>query len=167
MTFNRSIKLAGSFAAVLVFGSAAAFSAGSRPSPVPATAPAILVYKSPTCGCCTKWAEHMRKAGFAVTLEHPADLDAIKRQMGVLRTHASCHTAVVGGYVVEGHVPSADLRRLLKERPDARGLTVPGMPLAAPGMDGPNTMGFDVLLIHRDGTTSVFARYPAGAARMP
>jgi len=142
-----------------VISTAAALAAPPPPAEATAVTPALVVYKSPACGCCTKWAEHMRHAGFTVTLVDTTDLDAIKQRSGVPRAQGSCHTATVGGYVVEGHVPPSDVTRLLKERPNARGLTVPGMPVDSPGMDGPSARGFDVLLIHHDGTTSVFAHH--------
>jgi len=157
MTAFFRVGIAGIFSGALF--AAAVFAASDAPPPVAASAPALVVYKSPTCGCCAKWAEHMRHAGFAVTTEHPTDLEVLKQRLGVPRAQGSCHTATAGGYVIEGHVPAADVKRLLKERPDARGLTVPGMPVDSPGMDGPSARGFDVLLIHRDGTTSVFAHH--------
>jgi hypothetical protein len=95
----------------------------------------VFVYKTPSCGCCTDWVDHLRANGFAVTVEDVADLDAVKARLGVPRDLASCHTATVGGYVVEGHVPAGDVRRLLGEKPDAIGLAVPGMPIGSPGME--------------------------------
>lgn len=121
--------------------------------------PTVTVYKSPTCGCCSAWADHLRQNGFTVETADVQDLSAVKRQYGIPPALQSCHTAVVEGYVVEGHVPAADVKRLLTERPDAAGLTVPGMPIGSPGMEqGDTTEPYDVLLVH-DGETTVFASH--------
>lgn len=120
--------------------------------------PAIEVYKSPTCGCCGKWVEHLRANGFDATIHHVADLNAVRAQAGVPVQLASCHTARIGGYVIEGHVPAADIRKLLAERPSAVGLAIPGMPAAAPGMDMPGP-AFDVLLFDAAGKTRIFHSY--------
>ena len=126
-------------------------------------APAIEVWKSPTCGCCGKWVEHLEANGFAVTAKNtsPAMLDRIKRQAGIEEKLASCHTGLIEGYTVEGHVPAADIKRLLEERPDAIGLTVPDMPIGSPGMEAANgeTEPYDVLLVKKDGSVEVFARH--------
>ena len=107
---------------------------GSRAA-IAAPAPSIDVYKSPACGCCGQWVRHMRGNGFSVVVHDVGDLDAVRARAGVPRALASCHTAWVGGYVLEGHVPALDVRKLLAERPKAVGLTVPGMPASAPGME--------------------------------
>jgi hypothetical protein len=122
---------------------------------------AITIYKSPTCGCCAKWVDHVRAAGFATTVHDVADVDAIKRREGVPTALQSCHTALVEGYVVEGHVPAADVLRLLREKPKGvRGVAVPGMPSGSPGMEmGGRADRFDVVAFGRDGRTSVFARH--------
>jgi hypothetical protein len=125
-----------------------------------AAAPVINVYKSPTCGCCGKWAEHLRANGFVVNVNAIQDVTAFRAQAGVPAALASCHTALVDGYVVEGHVPAVDIRKLLAERPKARGLAVPGMPAAAPGMYAPHASGYDVLLFQADGATRVYHTYP-------
>ena len=126
-------------------------------------APSIEVWKSPTCGCCGKWVEHLEANGFAVTANNTASamLDRIKREAGIEEKLASCHTAKIDGYVIEGHVPAADIKRLVAEHPDAIGLTVPDMPLGSPGMEQPDgeTEPYDVLLVKKDGTTEVFARH--------
>ena len=122
----------------------------------------IEVYKSPTCGCCSAWVNHMARAGFDVTARNidQVALDALKMQAGITPDLASCHTAFVSGYVVEGHVPASDVERLLAERPDALGLTVPGMPIGSPGMEmGNRRDAFDTLLLRRDGSTGVFQRH--------
>ncbi|NNE51642.1 MAG: DUF411 domain-containing protein [Sulfitobacter sp.] len=126
--------------------------------------PAIHVLKDPNCGCCGAWIGILQKEGFGVTTEPSAGVALIREKMarGVPQTMASCHTADVEGYVIEGHVPAADIRRLLSERPDAVGLAVPGMPYGSPGM-GPEDRreAYDVHLIRRDGTTEVFTAYAA------
>lgn len=121
-----------------------------------------VVYKSPTCGCCEKWIEHMAKAGFSLA---PRDMSSgeLMRQkvrLGLSGPQASCHTAEIGGYVVEGHVPADDVKRLLTEKPDAIGLAVPDMPVGSPGMEaGDAKEPYDVLLVKKDGTTEVFAKH--------
>ena len=127
-----------------------------------AEAPLVTVTKSPTCGCCADWVAHMREAGFEVEVEDVSQgtLYRLKARLGLTPELASCHTATVGGYVVEGHVPAEDVRRLLAERPEARGLAVPGMPVGSPGMEiGDRRDPYDTLLIGRDGGTSIFARH--------
>jgi hypothetical protein len=120
----------------------------------------VDVYKSPTCGCCGNWVGHLRASGFAVDVKEVPDADAWRAKAGVPARFASCHTAFVAGYVIEGHVPAAEIRRLLVERPNALGLAVPGMPAGAPGMDGTPAGGFDVLLLQPDGTSRVYRAYP-------
>lgn len=123
--------------------------------------PTVTVYKTPTCGCCGLWAEHMTEAGFEVKTVDVASLDDVKARLGVPNTLASCHTAVVGDYVVEGHVPAEDVERLLAEQPDATGLAVPGMPIGSPGMEVEGRQGeqYDVFLFTRDGRASVFSHH--------
>ncbi|MBI5137725.1 MAG: DUF411 domain-containing protein [Nitrospirae bacterium] len=123
--------------------------------------PAVTVYKSPSCECCGDWITHLRAEGFTVTAIDLDDMDAVKAENGVLHSLASCHTALVGGYVIEGHVPAADIQRLLAERPPVRGLTAPGMPKKSPGMQAPGKVpeGYDVLSFDGNGNTRVFSRY--------
>jgi hypothetical protein len=116
------------------------------------------VYKSPTCGCCQAWVEHMRENGFAVTVVDTTDLAPIKARHGIGREMESCHTGIVDGYVIEGHVPADLVARLLSERPDIRGLAVPGMPMGSPGMEGAHKEAYEVLAMDRAGRTTVFAR---------
>jgi hypothetical protein len=111
-----------------------------------AEAPTILVHKDPECGCCGGWVKHLRAAGFAVTVEETADLKAVRTRLRLPPSLASCHTAEVSGYVVEGHVPAQAIRRLLKQRPAALGLAVPGMPAGSPGMEGGTPAAYDVLM---------------------
>lgn len=128
------------------------------------TLPKIHVVKDPDCGCCKDWIGHIRDAGFPVSFEDmaPGALADLKASLGLQPTQVSCHTAQVEGYVIEGHVPTDDIKRLLTERPDAIGLAVPGMPYGSPGM-GPESdrEAYDVLLIANDGTASTFNSYPA------
>lgn len=124
----------------------------------------IHVVKDPGCPCCNAWIGHLRDGGFAVSFEERSveALAAFKRERGIPDALVSCHTAVTGDYSIEGHVPAADIRRLLAEAPDAVGLSVPGMPYGSPGM-GPETEreAYDVILIGRDGAASTFTTYPA------
>ena len=127
------------------------------------TALAIEVWKSPTCGCCQKWADYLADNGFTVSAKNTSYgmLDRIKRQAGIGKSLESCHTGLIGGYAIEGHVPADDIKRLLKERPDAAGLAVPKMPIGSPGMEQPDgtTEPYDVLLVKKDGSTEVFASH--------
>lgn len=127
--------------------------------PAPVEAEEVTVYKSPWCECCGGWVEHMEASGFDVTVREVEDLDPVRAEHGVTDELMSCHTAVVDGYVVEGHVPAADVRRLLEERPDAKGLTAPGMPGGSPGMESAPKEPYAVLLFDADGDTQVFSRH--------
>ena len=118
--------------------------------------PPMTVYKSPSCGCCKDWVKHVEKGGFKVTVKDLADVNPIKKDMGVPLALASCHTAVVGAYVIEGHVPADLIDKMLAAKPAWRGLTIPGMPQSAPGMDIPGQK-YDVLLFTSDGKTKVYA----------
>ncbi len=121
--------------------------------------PLIEVWKSPACGCCKDWVKHLEEHGFRVTVNDSGNASA-RARLGIPQKFGSCHTALVDGYALEGHVPASDVRRLLKERPKAVGLAVPGMPVGSPGMDGPEYAGeknpFDVLLVQADGTAAVY-----------
>jgi hypothetical protein len=120
--------------------------------------PRAVVYKSPTCECCKKWEQHLRLNGFEVESHDLADVSPMKRELGVPKQLASCHTAVVGSYLVEGHVPAADIQRLLREKPPVVGLTAPGMPPSAPGMDTGHEP-YDVLTFDARGRTTVWAKH--------
>jgi len=111
----------------------------------------ILVHKDPNCSCCSGWVKHLKDAGFVVTVEETADLEPIRKRLGVPVDLAACHTAEVDGYVLEGHVPAVAVRRLLEERPTATGLSVPGMPAGSPGMEGGTTKRYDVILFGKTG----------------
>lgn len=117
------------------------------------------VYKTPTCGCCTAWMDHLKTHGFEVNSVDLRDLTQVKQRHGVTRELASCHTAVIEGYVIEGHVPAEDIKRLLETRPDVAGLAVPGMPMGSPGMEGPVSQSYDVLSFDKAGATKVFSRH--------
>lgn len=125
-----------------------------------AAGPIVEVYKSATCGCCKDWVEHLRANGFEVRAHDVADPAAYRARYGVPEALGSCHTAVVDGYAIEGHVPASDIKRLLAQRPKATGLSVPGMPLGSPGMEGPRADPYNVMLIDKAGRYSVYARYP-------
>ena len=120
----------------------------------------ITVYKSPGCGCCEKWAEHLRAAGFRVDARDAANLNAVRRELGVPFRLAGCHTAKVGRYAVEGHVPADQIKRLLQEQPDVAGISVPGMPVGSPGMEGPGGHDYDVVSWDKAGRTRRFATVP-------
>jgi hypothetical protein len=137
--------------AVLAF---AAFVVSSQVQP---DKPEITVYKSPTCGCCAKWVSHLEENGFEVETSDMANVTPMKQRLGVPQALSSCHTAVVGGYVVEGHVPADLIKRLLDEKPEVVGLAVPGMPTGSPGMEGPNPKSYDVIAFKKDGGQEVFA----------
>jgi hypothetical protein len=121
--------------------------------------PTVEVYKSPTCGCCGKWVDHMKANGFKVVTHEMNDVTQHKQRLGVPVGMGSCHTAEVGGYLVEGHVPADDVKRLLAEKPKAKGLVSPGMPQSAPGMDMPGKQPYEIFLVRQDGSTSSFARH--------
>jgi len=120
-------------------------------SPAEAESPAILVHKDPNCSCCSGWVKHLKDAGFVVTVEETADLQPVRKRLGVPADLAACHTAEVKGYVLEGHVPATAVRRLLKERPTAIGWSVPGMPAGSPGMEGGTPRPYDVVLFGKTG----------------
>lgn len=138
-------------------GAAAALATGAVPA-LAAAPIAITVYKDPSCGCCTKWVEHMRAHGFRVTTRDTGDLAEVKATFGVPRALQACHTATVGGYVVEGHVPADLVQQMVRERAAIAGLAVPGMPMGSPGMEGGPPQPYAVIAYTRDGGTSVYAR---------
>jgi hypothetical protein len=117
----------------------------------------VDVYKTATCGCCANWVDHLRKHGFATTTTNVANMDGVHAKYNVPRQAQSCHTAVVEGYVIEGHVPAAEIERLLKERPDVVGLAVPGMPIGSPGMEGAGARPYNVLTFDKQGRAQVFS----------
>ncbi|HEY0600971.1 DUF411 domain-containing protein [Brevundimonas sp.] len=153
-TISRRVLIA-SGAASAFAGRAQARTPGSR---------ALAVYKSPTCGCCGGWVTHMRQAGFTVAVHVVEDPGTVRRARGLPDALASCHTAVIDGYAIEGHVPAAAVVRLRAERPEAVGLAVPGMPMGSPGMEAPGgrQQPYDTLLVLRSGQTRVFGRHGRG-----
>lgn len=131
-------------------------------APISASAlPLVLVHKSASCGCCNLWVDHMREAGFPVEVRDVDNVNPVKERVGVPLGKGSCHTAEVGGYFVEGHVPADDVKRLLAEKPDAKGLVVPGMPAGSPGMEVPDgtIQPYTVELVGQDGGTTAFAQH--------
>lgn len=127
-----------------------------------AALPTMTVYKSATCGCCKLWVDHAQKAGFTVKTVDTNDLPGVKREMGVPAKLQSCHTVVVGSYVLEGHVPASDVKRLLTQKPKVRGLAVPGMPVGSPGMEQGPPSGYDryeVIAFAADGKETVWASH--------
>jgi len=152
INFQRRLLLTG--AAALGFASTGlAFAQGSQ---------LIEVWKDPSCGCCKDWIAHVEKSGFKVNVKETGN-NAARARLGMPQKFGSCHTALIQGYVIEGHVPASDIRRLLKAKPQALGLAVPGMPVGSPGMDGPAYGGrrdrYDVLLVLKDGSSKVFNSY--------
>lgn len=130
--------------------------------PIQAADLTVQVYKTPTCGCCGNWVEHMRTNGFKVEVTEVPDTAEYRRKYGVPEELRSCHTAVVDGYALEGHVPADDVQKLLKTRPKARGIAVPGMPMGSPGMEaGGRRQAFQVLLFNANGVLSQFNKYEA------
>ncbi len=152
---TKKALVAGAWVAGSVAAAALAifFAAGS------AAAVEVTVYKSPTCGCCEAWIAHMERNGFSVKTNDVNDVMPVKTRNGVPTRLTSCHTALVGGYVVEGHVPAQDIQRLLQERPEIMGLAVPGMVLGSPGMDIPSKDRYQVLSFDKDGNTAVYANH--------
>jgi hypothetical protein len=119
----------------------------------------FTVYKSPSCGCCSKWVDHLKANGHTVATKNIENLDMIKKMAGVPEPLQSCHTAMVNGYVIEGHVPANDIKRLLAERPEAKGLAVPGMPAGSPGMEGGTPDRYNVMLFKKGGASNVYAKH--------
>ncbi len=155
---NRPVR---TFALGVSFLALALTTGAARPSAeaAPAKEPIVTVYKDPNCGCCKSWIEHLVKHGYRVEARDTSEMTEIKRTLGVPDDLASCHTGVVNGYVIEGHVPAADIARLLKKKPKVVGLAVPGMPMGSPGMEGPRTDRYKVLSFDKAGKTKTFASY--------
>jgi hypothetical protein len=141
---------------------AASAAALALPGLAQSTKPVVEVWKDPNCGCCKDWIAHMQASGFTVKTYETGN-NAARARLGLPEKFASCHTALVAGYVIEGHVPAREVQRLLKERPKALGLAVPGMPIGSPGMDGPEYKGrkdrYDVLLVNADGRSKIYQTY--------
>jgi hypothetical protein len=135
--------------------------AGCSPSTAEPSLPVVKVTKNATCGCCKVWVQRLRDAGFQVEVNDVDNLNSVKQRVGLPYGMGSCHTAEVDGYFVEGHVPVDDIKRLLRERPQAKGIAVPGMPAGSPGMEVPSGRvdPYDVFLVARDGSTSVYSHH--------
>ena len=173
---SRKIALVGPLVALVL--AAAGCSSASKTGTVADGAPAaaspaaatenqfqsvLVVHKNESCGCCGEWVKYMQRAGFKVEVHNESNLDEVKTRLGVPAAKGSCHTAEIEGYLIEGHVPVEDIRRLLSERPDARGLVLAGMPAGSPGMemaDG-HADAFTVELVNRDGSTQPYSAHPA------
>jgi len=151
----RTIALAVSFVALALTTAAVRTS----PSDLPAKKPTITVYKDPSCGCCKSWIEHLIKHGYTVNAKDSPNMPEIKRTMGVPSGLTACHTGMVNGYLIEGHVPAADIDRLLAQKPKIAGLAVPGMPMGSPGMEGGTAQHYQVLAFDKAGKTTVFASH--------
>jgi len=166
-----ALALLGGAAVVLGSREPAPRANGAAPAPVAPMVTSVLeaapasdviqVYKSPTCGCCGEWIEHLREHGFTVEVVDQPNMMAVKSELGLPGELASCHTARIAGYLVEGHVPAQDIRRLLEERPEVAGLSVPGMPVGSPGMEveGRQADAYDVVAFEASGATTVWASY--------
>jgi hypothetical protein len=143
-----------------VLGSGALYTAAAQRK-APAKPVMMSVYKTPTCGCCAKWVDHMKQNGFTVHVTDLNDLSSIKTKHAVPSRAQSCHTAVVNGYVVEGHVPASDVKRMLKEKPAIAGLALPGMPQGSPGMERPDNVvpAYQVLSFDKKGATRIYAQH--------
>ena len=135
-----------------------ALSAQTAKTPAARAATDAAVYLTPTCGCCGKWVDHLAAAGFNVKRTVTPDIDAVPARQRVPQNLRSCHTAVIGRYLVEGHVPADVVRQLLKDRPDVEGIAVPGMPIGSPGMEGPNPQPYAIVAFGKDGSVYEFAR---------
>ena len=143
-------KLSGFFASLILFTS------------INATAdelPKVDVYKSPSCSCCSKWADHLTNHGFSVTTHNEGNMSAIKKKFGVPATKASCHTATIGDYIIEGHIPAENILDLLEKKLPVTGITVPGMPLGSPGMEAPQGQPYTVYTFDKEGNTEAFAEH--------
>ncbi|EIL98575.1 DUF411 domain-containing protein [Rhodanobacter sp. 115] len=127
--------------------------------PALAMASSAEVFRDPSCGCCGAWIHYLQANGYSVVTQEDQPMAAVKARLGVPADATSCHTALIGGYVIEGHVPVEDIQRLLTEHPNARGLAAPGMPMGSPGMEMGTPVRYEVLLIARDGSTRVFAKH--------
>lgn len=149
---NRLIAFSLSLVLVLPLGATSAPAVAAEP-------PVIEVWKTPTCGCCKVWIRHVEEAGYKVKVNELPDVTPVKQRLKVPPELSSCHTAVVEGYIVEGHVPADDITRLLKQRPKVQGIYVPGMPIGSPGMEGPGAEKYDVLAVDDAGKVSVFATH--------
>lgn len=157
MSKQSKMGLIGGVAVLTVIAAFALFD--PKPTEADSALPVVTVYKSPSCGCCGQWVKHMESNGFKVITKNRKDLSPIKKQFGIPGEFQACHTAKIGKYVVEGHVPASDIKRMLKEKPAIDGLVVPGMPMGSPGMEGPRKDKYKVLAIKKDNATTVFSTH--------
>ena len=139
---------------LIALAAAVLFPAGAHSTPVE-----ITVYKSESCGCCAGWVDHLKANGFTPRVANVANPSDYRERGGIPNALGSCHTAMIQGYAIEGHVPAVDIKRLLAQKPKAKGLAVPAMPLGSPGMEGPRKDPYDVLLVQANGKTAVFKHY--------
>jgi hypothetical protein len=153
--FVRTMALTVAFASLALTTAAVR----SSPSDTLAKKPVITVYKDPSCGCCKNWIAHLIKHGYRVDAKDSPNMTEIKRTLGVPTGLTACHTAMVNGYLIEGHVPAADIDRLLAQKPKIAGLAVPGMPAGSPGMEGASAQRYQVLTFDKSGKTTVFAKH--------
>lgn len=158
---SRSRTIAFVIAALALVGAVYVGTVGLPAAQQKAAGPLVEVFKSPTCGCCSNWVEHMRANGFVVRTTNLNDISEIKKSRGVPLEVQSCHTALVNGYVVEGHVPAADVQRMLKEKPAIVGIAVGGMPIGSPGMETPYVKAepYNVMSFDKRGATRVYAKH--------
>lgn len=160
LSLTSHVKAFGIGIVLAVIGIAAYVQFGTSNRDAIAALPAITVYKSPTCQCCGEWVSYLRDKGFEVETSDVEDMQRIKGQFNVPRELSSCHTGVIGGYVVEGHVPAEEIQRLLQEKPEVAGITVPGMPVGSPGMErGSQRDPYNVLTFTQQGAANIYARY--------
>ena len=156
---SKNIKIFSSAFLVLVVSIYIGFNLPGKTAEADTIKEEIMVYKSPTCGCCKKWVKHLRKEGFKVKTKDYRDMKPIKQTLGVKPQFQSCHTAKVGKYFIEGHVSASDIKKLLKEKPDIKGLTAPGMPMGSPGMEGHRKDKYNVLAIDKNDNATVYTRH--------
>ena len=156
---NRKIKVFSSAIMVLVVSTYIGFNLSGKRAEADTAKEEIMVYKSATCGCCKKWVKHLESEGFNVKTKNISNLQPIKNKAGVERQFQSCHTAKIGGYFIEGHVPAADIKKLLKNKPVIKGLAVPGMPMGSPGMEGHRKDNYNVLAIDKNNKATVYSSY--------
>ena len=152
---NRSFRLF----SIAVCAAAVAVATAATPTLTSSAKPTVTVYKDPGCGCCKNWIEHLKKHGYRVDAKDTPDMMQIKSTLGVPGDLRSCHTAVVEGYLIEGHVPATDIDRLLTDKPRVKGLAVPGMPMGSPGMEGPTSQHYQVIAFDKSGKSRVFASH--------
>ena len=157
-TDNLKVSLINAFllAGLLILSIAGVSLSSSNKAFADTLLPEITVYKTPTCSCCGKWVSHLESNGFKVNAINQNDLSSLKAQLGIAPNLQACHTAKIGNYFVEGHVPASDIKKMLATKPDIKGITVPGMPMGSPGMEGSRKDNYDVLAIKKDASVTVF-----------